>query len=84
MTAQPVPPKGPVGDAGSARAFATTGNAPCDPAKSPPGEKILIVEDDVSLGNFSVVRSSSSSFLSKSRSMARPPGKPCRTPSTTW
>jgi DNA-binding response OmpR family regulator len=50
MTAQPVPPKGPVGDAGSASAFATAGNRACDPAKS--GEKILIVEDDVSLGKF--------------------------------
>ena len=52
MTAQPVPPKVPEGDAGSAGAFTTAGNAPRDPAKSPPGEKILIVEDDVSLGKF--------------------------------
>jgi DNA-binding response OmpR family regulator len=52
MTAQPIPPKGPVGDAGSANAFATAGNAACDLSKSPRGEKILIVEDDVSLGKF--------------------------------
>jgi DNA-binding response OmpR family regulator len=52
MTAQPVPPKEPVGDAGSAGVVATAGNAPCDPAKLPPGGKILIVEDDVSLGKF--------------------------------
>jgi DNA-binding response OmpR family regulator len=52
MTAQPVPPKRPGGDASSAGAFATAGNAPCDPARSPAAEKILIVEDDVSLGKF--------------------------------
>src|SRR3984885_8453785 len=52
MTAQPVPPKEPVGDAGSAGALATAGNAPGDPDKSSPGEKILIVEDDVSLCKF--------------------------------
>ena len=52
MTAQSVPPKQPGVDAGSAGAFATAGNAPRDPAKSPAGEKILIVEDDVSLGKF--------------------------------
>jgi two-component system, OmpR family, copper resistance phosphate regulon response regulator CusR len=52
MTAQPVPPKEPVGDAGSAGAFATAGNAPGDPDKPSPGEKILIVEDDVPLGKF--------------------------------
>src|ERR1700722_10312836 len=52
MTAQPIFSKVPAGNAGSADGFATAGNAPCDPAKASPGEKILIVEDDVSLGKF--------------------------------
>jgi DNA-binding response OmpR family regulator len=52
MTAQPVVPKPPVGDAGPSSAFATAGNRPRDPSKAPPGEKILIVEDDVPLGKF--------------------------------
>jgi DNA-binding response OmpR family regulator len=52
MTAQSVRPKMPLGDAGSAGALATAGDASCGPAKSALGEKILIVEDDVSLGKF--------------------------------
>jgi len=52
MTVQTIAPKLPVGDAGSAGAFTTASDAPLDPAKSPPGGKILIVEDDVSLGKF--------------------------------
>jgi DNA-binding response OmpR family regulator len=52
MTAQPVAPKGPVDDAGSAGAFATARNGSCDPSKASPAEKLLIVEDDVPLGKF--------------------------------
>lgn len=52
MTAELVPPKMPAGDADPASPFATVGNPPRDPAKAPRSEKILIVEDDVSLGKF--------------------------------
>jgi two-component system copper resistance phosphate regulon response regulator CusR len=52
MTAQPIAPKGTVGDAASPGPFETAGNGPRDLSKAPPGEKILIVEDDVPLGKF--------------------------------
>jgi DNA-binding response OmpR family regulator len=52
MTPQPVIPKVPVGDAGSAGASEMADQAPRDRSKAPAGAKILIVEDDVSLGKF--------------------------------
>src|SRR5271156_1754449 len=52
MTPQPVIPKVPVGDAGSASASEMAGQALRDRSKVPAGAKILIVEDDVSLGKF--------------------------------
>src|SRR3984885_2726258 len=52
MTPQPVIPKVPVGDAGSVGASEMADQAPRDRSKAPVGAKILIVEDDVSLGKF--------------------------------
>jgi DNA-binding response OmpR family regulator len=56
MTGQPEYPKVPLGDAGSAGASATAGEALCKPSservREPAGHRILIVEDDVSLGKF--------------------------------
>jgi DNA-binding response OmpR family regulator len=52
MTPQPVIPKVPVGDAGSAGASEMAGQALRDRSKEAAGAKILIVEDDVSLGKF--------------------------------
>ena len=52
MTAQPASPKVPVGDAVSAGPLTTAASVTSGPAKAPPGEKILIVEDDVALGKF--------------------------------
>jgi DNA-binding response OmpR family regulator len=52
MTAQAIAPKGAVGDGASTGAFATAGNGTRDLSKAPPGEKILIVEDDIPLGKF--------------------------------
>src|ERR1700733_5967325 len=52
MTAHPLPPKGTIGNAVSTGAFASEGIGPGDPSRATPGEKILIVEDDVPLGKF--------------------------------
>src|ERR1700722_14821238 len=52
MTEQPVVAKESDGDAGSPGAFTTAGIGPGDPSRATPGEKILIVEDDVPLGKF--------------------------------
>jgi DNA-binding response OmpR family regulator len=52
MTPQSVNPKVPVGDAGSAGASEMAEQALRDRSKVPAGAKILIVEDDVSLGKF--------------------------------
>jgi DNA-binding response OmpR family regulator len=52
MTPQPVIPKVPMGDEGSAGPSEMAGEALRDRSKVPAGAKILIVEDDVSLGKF--------------------------------
>ena len=52
MTSQAIAPKGAVGDGASSGPFATAGNGNRDLSKAPPGEKILIVEDDIPLGKF--------------------------------
>jgi PleD family two-component response regulator len=52
MTSWAKPPVMPEGDAGSAAASATSGPTLRDGSKAPVNTRILIVEDDVSLGKF--------------------------------
>jgi len=52
MTSWAVPPAVPQGDASSAPASATAGPAARDGSRAPASARILIVEDDVSLGKF--------------------------------
>jgi DNA-binding response OmpR family regulator len=52
MTSWAVPPAAPEGDASSAAASAAAGPALRDGSRAPASARILIVEDDVSLGKF--------------------------------